>query len=246
MIALNYHKVDGAGGTDIYTVDPAAFALHLKEIREQGKHIVATDEVLGASVDEGMVMLHFDDGTEDHAQHVFPLLEANGAKGVFFVSTAKIGQPGYLTITQVRELAVAGHAIECHGHSHRRMDRMKPEQLDDELATSIALIREWTGRSPRVLAPPGGFINRQVIEAGRSHGLGTVRTMRWRSNSMPLGGLLDCFVLTRNTTSTQVRRWLQGRGHLLLKAAYFAKQALRFVMPEGLFLRIRGEICRCK
>ena len=241
MIVLNYHKVDNEGGTDFYTIDPSVLSRHLREIRAQGLTIVTTDHVLDASVDDGMVMLHFDDGTEDQARHVFPLLEAEGAKGVFFISTAKIGFPGYLTIEQVKALATAGHDIECHGHTHRRMDRITHAQLEHELATSTALIREWTGREPRMLAPPGGYISQQVLEIGRRHGLGTVRTMRWNINRIPLRGQLDCLVVTHKTSDVQIRKWLQGRGILLLRVLYLAKQVLRLVLPFGLYLRIRNR-----
>ena len=244
MIALNFHKVDSDGNPDFYTVGPAGFAGHLKEIRAQGLRVVVTEEVLAASVDDGMIMLLFDDGTEGHARHVFPMLEAEGVKGVFFVSTAKIGCPGYMTIAQVKELALAGHAIECHGHSHRRMDRMAPEQLDFELGTSAALIREWTGRMPRILAPPGGFITRRVIDSGRSHGFGVIRTMRWNSNPIPLPGMLDCLVVTRATTAVQVRRWLRGRGLVILRAAYVIKQGVRSMMPSELYLNLRSRLRR--
>ena len=242
MICLNYHRVDAAAQPDFYTLAPARLARHLLTIRELGLRVMGSAEVLAAEADSGMVMLHFDDGTEDHFHQVFPLLEADGSKGVFFISSAKIGSPGYLNIDQVKQLAAAGHDIECHGHSHRRMDTMLPDDLDRELATSVGLIREWTGRVPRILAPPGGYVSQGVIETGRRHGLTTIRTMRWNTNHIPLGGMLDCLVVTGATSDEKVRQWLEGKGLMELRAAYLAKQAVKSLLPINLYLKIRSRL----
>ncbi len=242
MICLNYHRVGAEEKPGFYTLAPARFARHLLAIRELGLRVVGSGEVLSARADSGMVMLHFDDGTEDHFQHVFPLLQADGSKGVFFISSAKIGSPGYLTIAQVTELAAAGHDIECHGHSHRRMDTMLPDELARELATSVGLIREWTGRAPQILAPPGGYLSPGVVAEGHHHGLTTIRTMRWNTNRIPLGGMLDCLVVTAATSDVKVRQWLQGKGLIKLRAAYIAKQAVKSLLPIDLYLKVRRRL----
>jgi|GEM_PF-2406488 len=240
MIALNYHRIDSSGDPDFYTVDPTEFAKHLKAIRELGLRVVDIDEALAATVDDNLVMLLFDDGTEDHARVAIPLMQAEGLRGVFFVSTDKVGRPGYLTKEQIKELTAAGHSFECHGHSHQRMDQMNSDQLEREISASSALILEWTGRAPKILAPPGGFMNQKVIEAGKVHHLYTVRTMRWNNNRIPLHGKLDCLVINHGTSSKLVRQWLQGRGLLMVRASYLAKQVFRSVLPLDLYLKIRN------
>ena len=242
MICLNYHRVDATAKPDFYTLNPARLAQHLLAIHELGLRVVGSGEALAAVADSGMVMLHFDDGTVDHFQQVFPLLEADGAKGVFFVSSAKIGSSGYLSIAQVKELAAAGHDVECHGHSHRRMDTMPQDELDRELANSVGLIQEWTGKKPRILAPPGGYVSPGVIATARRHGLTTLRTMRWNTNHIPLGELLDCLVVTGTTTDKKVRQWLQGKGLIKLRAAYLAKQAVKSLLPIHLYLKLRSRL----
>lgn len=240
MIAMNYHRVEDSAAPDFYTVPPARLAGHLRMIRELGMRVIGTDEAITTRIDGGLVMLHFDDGTSDHFNEVFPLLESEGVKGVFFISTAKIGRHGYLTPTEIQQLSKAGHSIECHGHSHRRMDRMAADQLDRELETSVGMIHKWTGRTPCVLAPPGGFINRKVIEASRRHGMDCVRTMSWNTTPIPLRGVLDCLVVRRSTTDSQFQRWLRGRGILALRAGYVAKQAIRSLLPLKFYLKLRN------
>jgi peptidoglycan/xylan/chitin deacetylase (PgdA/CDA1 family) len=239
MIALNYHQVTDQKTGSIYTISPSVLARHLAEIQKNRMNVVSVDEVHAATKDNAMVMLHFDDGTEDHYNEVFPLLESNKAKGVFFISASKINQPGYLTQEQVRRIAYAGHNIECHGNSHLRMDRMSREELNNELTISIQKIKEWTGREPRILAPPGGYCSRQVTSEARSHGLEIIRTMRWNSNDLPLNGNIDCLVVTSATSVSQFSDWLHGKGILSLKIKFLIKQLLKTILPIRLYLKIR-------
>jgi peptidoglycan/xylan/chitin deacetylase (PgdA/CDA1 family) len=242
MIVLNYHRVAEGLDEDFYAVSPATLARHLREIQRQQLGVVGVGEALAARIDGGMVMLNFDDGTEDHFYRVLPLLEELGMKGVFFVSTSKVGKAGYLTDCQVKAMAAAGHDIECHGHSHRRMDRMNPVELDRELAESVALIQEWTDRPPRILAPPGGFISGRVIETGRRHGMDIIRTMRWNTNRLPVSEILDCLVVTRTTPDARIRKWLAGHGMVLLRYSYLAKQGLRALLPFDCYLKVRNHM----
>lgn len=240
MICLNYHRIDSTPEADFYTVSPIRFANQLEKIRAAGFRSIRVNDLLDARSDEKIVMLHFDDGTEGHFRNVLPILEAAGMKGVFFISTAKVGQPGYLSTSQISEMAEAGHDIECHGHSHRRMDTMTEKILGQELAESVRLITGWTGRSPRILAPPGGFLNPRIVAVAERNGMQTIRTMRWKTNRLPIAGELDCLVVTGATGERTLAGWLNGRGMLRLRAAYLAKQTVRSLIPFSLYLKLRN------
>jgi peptidoglycan/xylan/chitin deacetylase (PgdA/CDA1 family) len=245
MIVLNYHRVsERDAGADFYTVTPAAFAAHLGVLAERGSGVVASDEVLDGRAGDRSVMLHFDDGTADHHHTVARLLAEHGFRGVFFISTAKIGNKGYLSESDVRSMAAAGHAIECHGHSHRRMDRMTGEELAGELRRSVEEIHRLTGRCPRILAPPGGFVSKSVVESAARAGMPVVRTMRWNVNPLPLRGWLDCLVVHHGITPATIERWLDGKGLWALKTRYRIKQAIRSALPLDMYLALRRRIVR--
>ncbi|MFN4873348.1 MAG: polysaccharide deacetylase family protein [Akkermansiaceae bacterium] len=244
MIALNYHQVTEQKTGSIYTISPRLLARHLAEIQKHCMNIAGVDDVLQAKEDDTLIMLHFDDGTSDHFDEVFPLLESNNAKGVFFISAAKINQPGYLTQEQVRRIADAGHNIECHGNSHHRMDRMSREELNNELTISIQKIKEWTGRAPRILAPPGGYCSQHITSEARSHGLEIIRTMRWNTNNIPLNGSINCLVVTSMTSDSQFSDWLHGKGIIFLRIVFWLKQILRTILPFQLYLIIRQNLSK--
>lgn len=239
MIVLNYHRVDEAESPDFYTITPSEFSDHLNAIVSLGLKAVSTDRVLSMDADDGAVMLHFDDATKGHYENVAPQLERAGMWGVFFVPTGKVGGDQYLTVEQVQALAANGHSIECHGHTHRRLDKMTPNDLDTELTTCVSLIHGWTGRHPLILAPPGGFFNDAVVNAAKRHGLSVIRTMNWNTNPMPVQSRLDCIVVTRSTTLRQIRKWAQGYGILKMRFAFCIKQIVRSILPFGMYFKAR-------
>jgi peptidoglycan/xylan/chitin deacetylase (PgdA/CDA1 family) len=247
MIVLNYHRVSERDTrSDFYTVPPSVFTAHMQVLANRGTRVVTSDDVIDGRADNSAVMLNFDDGTADHYETVAPILARHGFRGVFFVSTSKVGADGYLSESDIREMTASGHIIECHGYSHRRMDRMAPEELADELRKSVQDIHRLTGRQPRIIAPPGGFVAHHVVKVATRMGMEIVRTMCWSDNRLPLRGKLDCLVAHHSTGPETIERWLDGKGLWSLKARYRAKQLARAVLPLDFYLTLRRQLIRTK
>jgi hypothetical protein len=66
--------------------------------------------------------------------------------------------------------------------------------------------------------------------------------MRWNINQLPLDGLLDCLVVTRATSSAQIRQWLSGQGMIALRTIYLLKQGIRSILPIDFYLHARDFI----
>ena len=56
------------------------------------------------------VALTFDDGGVSFLHPIADLLEARGRRGCFFITTGRIGTPGFLSEEEVRELHRRGHS----------------------------------------------------------------------------------------------------------------------------------------
>src|SRR6267142_2488563 len=63
-------------------------------------------------------LITFDDGGESYYTAAADRLEACGRRGHCFVTTDFIGQRGFLTAAQIRELDARGHLIGSHSASH--------------------------------------------------------------------------------------------------------------------------------
>ncbi|GIH39629.1 hypothetical protein Mco01_26290 [Microbispora corallina] len=73
------------------------------------------------------VVLTFDDGTADHAK-VAKMLSARGLKGTFYINSARFGLPGYLSLTDAKAIAKAGHEIGGHTLHHVHLP-LQPEDV---------------------------------------------------------------------------------------------------------------------
>ena len=81
------------------------------------------------ALDPSSWLITFDDGGVSALQTTADLLEKYGWRGVFFVTTDRIGTPTFLNADHVRELHRRGHVIGSHSCSHpERMSCCGPEQ----------------------------------------------------------------------------------------------------------------------
>jgi len=240
ILFLTYHKVVAAADRDpdFYTLSRDTFARQLRALAAAGKSPLDVAALLKPGhAAAARCFVSFDDGTQDHHEIVFPLLQQLGLRGVFFVPTAKLDKPGYLTGVQLRELANAGHTIGCHSHEHKRMDVMSNDEIQRQLETSRKILRDTTGVEPWIFAPPGGYMNSAVREAALRSGLRVIRTMRWGFNRRPDFAALETIPLNRHTDDREFQNLLEGRQSRLL---YLGKQAAKALVPARAYERLRG------
>ena len=118
---------------------------------------------------EKYVALTFDDGPSGRfTRALLDGLEKRDAKATFLLC-------GYRLKDYPREakrIHELGHEIGLHGYSHSCMAKMCAEELERELADTLALLPE--GCKPVFLRPPGGNYNDMVLEAARQAELGVL------------------------------------------------------------------------
>ncbi len=148
-----------------YKLEPAAFEAHLDALDATGLEVRTLD---GGAEAAPPVAVTFDDGGAS-APLAAAALERRGWRGQFFVTSSRIGTPGFMTADELRELAGRGHLIGSHSHSHPTyMGRLSRAELDEEWTRSRALIAEILGSPPRTASVPGGYLSADVIAAAAS------------------------------------------------------------------------------
>jgi len=180
-LAIMYHDVvEGAAydqsgfpgeGAHIYKLRREDFVRQLEAIRAAVPAgavsvIAARRELTGAPV-----FLTFDDGGASfHA--IAGMLEQFGWHGHFFITTGRIGTPGFLSEAQVRDLDRRGHVVGSHSHSHpTRMAALAPGQMESEWRTSLARLEEILGKPLKVASVPGGYYSRVVARTAAAAGI---------------------------------------------------------------------------
>jgi peptidoglycan/xylan/chitin deacetylase (PgdA/CDA1 family) len=241
ILVFTYHVVDGTDGKrarDFYTVQTEQMERHCDALAATGGRGISCASLRQAnSPAGGDFILTFDDATADHATTVAPLLARRGWTAAFFVPTAKLNQPGYLTDAQVRELAQAGHDIGFHSHEHRRLDLAPDDQMREQISRSQQIIGDLIGERPRLFAPPGGFMNEHLREVALGFGVEVIRTMRWGYNRTLDLTALETVPINRHTDDAKFQKILQIRR---TNCMYFGKQAMKALVPTRTYERMRN------
>jgi peptidoglycan/xylan/chitin deacetylase (PgdA/CDA1 family) len=172
---LMYHDVvdgdpDAAGfpgaGPARYKLGWGAFRAHLDRI---GRPPAVAAGLTGA--DSHPWLITFDDGGAA-APAIGEELTARGWRGHFFVTTERIGTPGFVTEQEVASLAAAGHVVGSHSCSHPpRMSRLSHARIVEEWTRSCAQLAELTGAPVRTASVPGGYASRDVARAADEAGI---------------------------------------------------------------------------
>lgn len=172
-IALMYHDVVDDGdfaasgfstpGADLYKLSREEFAAQLDGIRGE-------PSIVGGSRSARALYLTFDDGGVTAQSVIAPMLEARGWRGHFFVTTDRIGAPGFVNADAIRELARRGHVVGSHSCSHPpKISACSPSQLRHEWEDSVAALTGVLGHPVTIGSVPGGFYSEAVgIAAARA------------------------------------------------------------------------------
>jgi peptidoglycan/xylan/chitin deacetylase (PgdA/CDA1 family) len=226
-----------------YKLEPQAFEAHLDAVAATGLEVRTLD---GGDAPPA-VALTFDDGGAS-APLAAGALERRGWRGQFFVTSSRIGTPGFLSADQISELHRRGHLIGSHSHSHPTyMGRLTRAELDDEWVRSRAAIGDVLGSPPRTASVPGGFLSADVIAAAAAAGYELLftsePTARVAHGELVVRGRYTIWATTPAGVAAAYARggrlacgrlWLEWNAKKLAKrASPAAYQALRRVRARG-------------
>lgn len=93
-------------------------------------------------------------GVEEGLPRLLDLLAAEGVPATFFTT----GETAERHPGAVRAVVDAGHELGCHGHTHRRFDRMARDEAGVEVTRSSEVLRAFAPvtsfRAPNLAFPP--------------------------------------------------------------------------------------------
>jgi peptidoglycan/xylan/chitin deacetylase (PgdA/CDA1 family) len=104
------------------------------------------------------VALTFDDGPDDLTTAYLDLLEQLGVRASFFVVGASCAKRPDL----LREYVRRGHQIGGHGWNHRRFTKLGWRELEEQLASTNAVLGPQPTARPWV-RPPYGDVDARVL-----------------------------------------------------------------------------------
>jgi peptidoglycan/xylan/chitin deacetylase (PgdA/CDA1 family) len=177
---LMYHRIARDGPEELarYRVYPDAFEEQMVWLRRNGYHTINSEQLAWFVVNNHPfvgrpVLVTFDDGYEDFAEHAWPILKANDFIAEVFIATdlvgrraewdASFGMPAPLMdAEQIITLAAEGVSFGSHLASHPRSDRLSSLELAQELLRSRIQLEEWLKRPAMSLAVPFGCTDQRL------------------------------------------------------------------------------------
>lgn len=177
---LMYHSVAPAGPEALrrWRVTPTAFEEQLRYLRDAGFRSATLDEwreanERGEPLPGRRILITFDDGYLDFAEHAWPLLRRYGFHALVFVVTDRVGGTAVwdvklgsgaqlLSWADIRALHDDGVAFGSHTATHPELTLLDPAALTRELAASRATLERELMTPVRVIAYPYGDQNSVV------------------------------------------------------------------------------------
>lgn len=164
----------------------------------------------------------FDDGNASDLEAA-RRLRAAGLVGRFFVLAGRIGQPGYLSHEDVREMVAMGMEIGLHGRDHVDWRATDDATLRREIDDSRAELAELCGGEVNTLAIPYGLYDKRVWSYLEASSFARIHT-----SDRGLSRLGDRFV-RRNPVMAGHR--IEDIDALARDAVPFGDRIRRMVMP---------------
>ena len=177
-------------------------------------------------------------------------LERRAWRGHFFVTSGRIGTPGFLAPEELRELVARGHVVGSHSDTHPTyMGRLSVEALQEEWTRSRAVIAELLGAEPRTASVPGGYLSPTVIAGAAAAGYEVLFTSEptARAGRLPRAGLVVRGRYTIWATTPARVAAAYARGQRLRVRASVARvecQEAREAYEAAVYQRLRGVRAR--
>jgi peptidoglycan/xylan/chitin deacetylase (PgdA/CDA1 family) len=128
MPILMYHHITNVPTHNVLdrslTIIPTIFSQQLDYLKQYGYHTITFNQLFDFLYYNGPlpskpIILTFDDGYDDAYNFAYPILQAHGYSGMFYIITGKVGWKGQATWDQLREMLANGMQMGSHTVTHR-------------------------------------------------------------------------------------------------------------------------------
>jgi peptidoglycan/xylan/chitin deacetylase (PgdA/CDA1 family) len=179
---LLYHSVGhtSAPAYRRWCIEPSLFGEHLSALRSAGYDCLTVsglvDAVDAGALPENPLLVTFDDGRADYAEHALPQLENHGVVSTMYVVSSQVGGtsawlgiPGesdqpMMTWEDMRAAVACGHEIGSHSRTHPQLDVIARCDSHAEITGSRCDLEDGLGAPVRSFAyPHGHHRNREVV-----------------------------------------------------------------------------------
>lgn|GEM_PF-1897743 len=130
------------------------------------------------SNEKSELVIIFDDGYESVYINAYPLLKKHGSVACIGVIGNRIGEQGYMTLSQLSELYREGYDILNHSFQHVQDVELSREELIKEYRKSMAFLKSrGFARGYDIILPPGGEYLQNHLDIALESGFRAIRSL---------------------------------------------------------------------
>jgi peptidoglycan/xylan/chitin deacetylase (PgdA/CDA1 family) len=205
-----------------------------------GLHGTSVGEALSASNQTQSVAITFDDGSATDTLVAAPLLAQHNFNATFYAVSSWINRRGYLSATQLRELADAHFEIGCHSRSHAFLTDLERSSLRNEMVTSKSELEQILGRRVEHFSCPGGRWSRRISHVAREAGYRSVVTSRPGINGPQADPYrLARVAILRDVAPDNLLGISRGEKLLVRRGREFALRSAKTLLGNSTYERLR-------
>jgi len=247
---LMYHELSLPGrrtchrepGYTRYVVSALDFHSQMKRLADDGWRGLNVSQAI-QSFGAKNVCITFDDGCETDLISAAPVLKELGFGATSYITVEFLGQPGYMSQAQVRELHSLGFEIGCHSMTHPYLTDVDDARLRNETTGAKDRLEQIAGLRVDHYSCPGGRWDARVRTAVQH---ANFQTMATSTTGLNFAGT-DRYALSRvaildGASSEQVLRICKGQGLVLTQLKEKTRQAARRVLGNKQYDAVREFI----
>ena len=159
IITLMYHRFD-ENKYPSTNIKNEVFLKHLEEIDKFEIEFIDFNKfkkVIKSNISKNYLLLTIDDAFSSFYLNAWPILKQKKIPFVLFVNTKNIGNYGYMTWRQIKEIKKSNLVtIGNHSHSHEYLIDWSDVEIINDLTKSIKIFKKELGYSPEVFSYPFG------------------------------------------------------------------------------------------
>jgi peptidoglycan/xylan/chitin deacetylase (PgdA/CDA1 family) len=236
-----------------YVVIEALFREQLARLEEKGIRGISVTEALRAPTlphpltptlpYRPGIAITFDDGSESDLIAAAPALKERGFNATFYAVPGLLGQRGYLSERQLRELSDLGFEIGSHSMTHAFLTDLDADRLHIEIVEAKDKLEQLLGRRVDHFACPGGRWNRHVSQIAELAGYRSVATSRIAANPTSADPFrLARLVVERDTTMAEFEDTCSARRLLVRQVRVAVLSAAKGALGNAAYEKVRSTM----
>ncbi|MGA8220583.1 MAG: polysaccharide deacetylase family protein [Candidatus Acidiferrales bacterium] len=248
IVFLMYHELElpartlchSEPGYVRYILSVEAFRSQMEWLVQNGWRGLSVGEALSYPAGRS-VAITFDDGSETDVIAVAPLLKENGLNATFYVTAGFVGNSGYMSSAQVRELHALGFEIGCHSMTHAYLDDLDQAALRREIIDAGKKLEDIVGAKIEHFSCPGGRYNDRTPHLVREAGYRSMATSGVHVNSSATNPYcLGRVAILRDTSVDAFGRFCSADGLWQMRLGETVRGAAKRAMGNTVYDRFRG------